>query len=189
MNSEQIILTTLALDEPQHIRKLARETCLNPNTIKNVCNKLQKNGILELNSNTETGRVEIQFAENSIAKHYKRMHAILYIYESGLIDSLIAHFEQPTIILFGSFAKAENHTNSDIDLCIISEQTKEFSVTKFETKLKRPIQLFIHTQKSFNKLRKSSPHLVNNMINGIYLHGFIEVIDETRQIYRRKTSN
>ncbi|MFT4312068.1 MAG: nucleotidyltransferase domain-containing protein [Candidatus Woesearchaeota archaeon] len=97
------------------------------------------------------------------------------IFKSGLIDFLNSHFDYPTMILFGSYAKAENVRNSDIDICIISQVENEPNLKKFETKLGLPIQLFIKSKSKLHDLKKDNPHLLNSICNGIVLQGELEV--------------
>lgn len=175
MNNEQILLNVLAKESPLHVRKLARLTNLNPNTIINLTEKLVDENILTKIQDSDTKRVYIDFAKNKKAIFKKISCNVDGIYDSGLIDELEIFFAYPSIILFGSFAKGENHADSDIDLFIITEDKKEFDCSKFERKLGYEIELFVHTPKEFQELRKSSKELLNNVLNGIKLSGYTEV--------------
>ena len=63
--------------------------------------------------------------ENKKFKQLKLNYNLNLLYNSGLIDYLIKELNYPeAIILFGSFAKAENNSASDIDLLIISSSKK-----------------------------------------------------------------
>jgi predicted nucleotidyltransferase len=80
-------------------------------------------------------------------------------------------FSNPTIVLFGSYARGEDIENSDIDVYIQTPSKKEITEEKFEKVLKRKIQIFHY--KSLREI--SNPHLRNNIINGVILNGFLEV--------------
>lgn len=175
MNNEELILKALAKQSPQHIRKLARKTGLNPNTISNIVSKLEAENLVEKDKDEETNRVLISISRSNKARMRHTFYNIELLYDSGLITALEDHFSLPTIFLFGSMAKAENHSDSDIDLFIISDEKKAFDTVPFEKKLGHPIQLFVHTPSEFEKLCESSPQLINNVLNGMRLTGYVEV--------------
>jgi len=99
----------------------------------------------------------------------KRLFNISLLFKSGLIDLLVNELSNPTIIVFGSFAKGEDIERSDIDIYI--ESTKKIkNLTNFEKKLERNIQIFQY--KKINEIKNKE--LANNIINGIVLNGFLE---------------
>src|SRR3989338_8155160 len=101
----------------------------------------------------------------------KRLFNIKQIHDSKLIEHLKQELINPSIILFGSYAKGEDVENSDIDLYIETLSKKEIRLSKFEEILKRKLQLFRYR----NIKNVSNAHLANNIVNGITLNGFVEV--------------
>lgn len=177
MNNESKI-SKLLFEKPNkefHIRLLARETGLNPNTIINITQRMQTEGLLKKTKDKEKHLVLIKAnTENRRYKLRKRVYNLEKIYDSGLVEFLENELSYPTIILFGSYAKAENHEESDIDLFIISDEKKKPDLNKYEHNLGTEIQLFIHTKQEFEKLKKTNTELLNNVLNGIILSGFLE---------------
>ena len=102
----------------------------------------------------------------------KRLFNLRSLYRSGLIEFLIQEYSNPTIVLFGSYARGEDIESSDIDLYVESSKISKIDLTSFEKKLHRKIELFVHKKISFIKNKE----LVNTIINGITLHGFLEVL-------------
>lgn len=92
------------------------------------------------------------------------------IYWSYRFDNLVTFIEDklisPTVVLFGSFAKAEVKHDSDIDLVIFSHKRK-LDLSDFERKLKRKIQVFWFLSVGDIK----SKELANNILNGYILGG------------------
>ena len=178
MNNEEKILELL-FEEPTrefHIRLLARLTNLHPNTIINITNKLVKQGFIAKYKNKDNNLVIIKpNIQNIFYKLRKQFYNINKIYQSGLIDYLNDLIGYPTIILFGSYAKSENHKESDIDLFILTEGKQKLDLKKYESKLNAEIQIFMHTNNELNNLKKNSPELINNIINGYKLSGYLEV--------------
>lgn len=177
MNNE-LKLSKVLFDRPTkefHIRLLARETGLNPNTIINITKRLEKEGILKIKKDKERNIVIIKAdVENRIFRLRKRAYNLEKIYHSGVVDYLEDTLSYPTIILFGSYAKSENHEKSDVDFFIIAGEKKKLDLGKYEKILGAEIQLFIHTKNEFERLKKTSPELLNNVLNGIILSGFVE---------------
>ncbi|MCF7866737.1 nucleotidyltransferase domain-containing protein [Candidatus Woesearchaeota archaeon] len=152
-----------------HIRELARNTNLHPNTIITTVNELKANNLVDV---VKDEKKFVSYANNKKARHRKISYFIEFILESNLIDFLEDKYAYPAIILFGSITKGDFNENSDIDLCIITDDKKEVSLKKFEKFLGREIQLFVFNRKEFENLNKE---LFNNIINGVKLSGFIEV--------------
>ncbi len=157
-----------------HIRELARLLKLNPNTIINLSEDLIKRSMIT--KEREVNRVILKAdMNNPIFKIKKRCYNVETIYSSGLISHLNEELAFPTIILFGSCAKAENRPDSDIDLFVLCDNKKELSLEKFRDILEKEIQVFLYTKKDYENLSKNSPELLNNIINGVVLEGYIEV--------------
>ena len=132
--------------------------------------ELEKQGILKSSS---LAGVTLYSADRTSATFLleKRLYNLRSLFSSGLVTFLIQELSNPTIVLFGSYARGEDMEKSDIDLYIESAKKELPSLGKFEKKLQRKIQLFKyqHISKVENK------ELANNIINGITLNGFLEV--------------
>ena len=81
----------------------------------------------------------------------------------NFVDYVSKQLQHPTIILFGSLAKGETNVNSDIDV-FVDVREAELDLKKFETKLKRKIQVHL------NKELKNK-HLKKNVSRGLILYG------------------
>ncbi|MFH2020244.1 MAG: nucleotidyltransferase domain-containing protein [archaeon] len=107
-------------------------------------------------------------AEESF-KFYKRQHALENIHESGLVRFLEDKLAPGCIILFGSFAKAEYDEKSDIDI-FVQAARQDINLGLYEKRLGHNINLLFEPY-----LEKMSPQLMNNIVNGIKLAGFLKV--------------
>ena len=152
------------------VREIERTLKLPLPSVIRYCKELEKENILSIN---RTGNVTF-YTSNRTNETYlleKKLFNIKSIYESGLIEHLRRELSNPTIILFGSFAKGEDVEESDIDLYIETSSKKNLDLNKFEKMLKRRIQIFRYK----NLKEISNTNLSNNIVNGIVLNGFIEV--------------
>ena len=102
--------------------------------------------------------------ENPVFKDLSRIYWRHVLRE--LLDFFGKRLTMPTIILFGSLAKAEVKPDSDIDLAVFALQ-KEIDTSELERKLGRKVQLFWFTSLKGIK----SKELANNIINGYALKG------------------
>ena len=91
------------------------------------------------------------------------------------IEQLKIFYDEPTIILFGSYKTATNTLDSDIDITIISTHKKKMNLSEFEKTLNHKIQLFLYTKKDIKNMKTEQPELLNNLCNGMILNGEFEV--------------
>ncbi len=159
------------LEEPAksfHIRGLAKQLGLPKTTVSYKINKLIKEKLLvKVNEGVFTG-----FRVNDASELFrfkKQQHAIQKIIESGLLDYIEEETNSRCIVLFGSFAKAEYNSKSDIDFFVGAEETS-LDLSKFEKKLKHEINIIFSPTTA-----KMSAELLNNIANGVKLRGFLKV--------------
>ena len=147
-----------------HFRELSRELKISTPWIhklsrqnKETINQKKIGNMIMLSSN-----INHQF----IIK--KRLRNIEKIYESGIIEYIREKLDTPEcIVLFGSFSKGEDIEKSDIDIAIRSSVVKNLDLKKYEKILEREIQLiYINND--------MSEELMNNIINGIVLSGYLQ---------------
>ncbi len=151
------------------VRHIERELKVSlPSTIRAV-NELVSEGILKT---TEVAKARLYSADRASNSYLleKRLHNIRQLQKSGLIEFLVSEYDNPPIILFGSYSRGQDVETSDIDLFIQSNK-KQVPLAPFEKKLEHPIHLFI----TKNLQSVENKELTNNIVNGITLNGFIEV--------------
>ena len=71
--------------------------------------------------------------------------------------------------IFGSFTTGIQNKSSDIDIFIQAKVTN-LDLDKFERKLKHSINVFFE-----DEIEKLSAELLNNIVNGVKLRGFLKV--------------
>ncbi len=159
------------LEEPAksfHIRGLAKQLVLPKTTVSYQINKLIKEKLLV---KIDEG-VFPSFRANDASEFFrfkKQQYAVQKIIESGILDCIETETHPRCIVLFGSFAKAEYNSKSDIDIFVEAEETN-LDLSKFEKKLKHEINLIFAPTAT-----KISSELLNNIANGVKLRGFLKV--------------
>lgn len=150
-----------------NIREYSRIIKKSPPTCSKLLDRYLKENLLkkEINLNYIFFYANIEnkeFIELSKIYWGKKLAELTNFLEKNLVN--------PTIILFGSLAKAEAKQDSDVDLTIFSDK-KSLNLTKFEKQLKRNVQIFWF--KSLKDIK--SAELANNIINGFKLKGELKL--------------
>ena len=152
------------------LRQIERKLKLPLPSVIRYCKELEEEGFL---SRIRISNV-VFYTGNRTNERFlleKRFFNVKQLYEVGLVDYLKEKFNNPTIVLFGSYSKGEDTEESDIDLYIETPSRKKLKLDNFESELQRSIQIFIFRRISYIR----NKHLTNNIVNGITLNGFLEV--------------
>lgn len=151
------------------LRQIERELKLSFPSVVRYCKELLEEDILKIYEISGVKFYTSNF-NNPKYKLEKKLFNLKSLYESELIEHITNNYDNPPIILFGSYAKGEDLSDSDIDIFIETTQ-KIKNLQKFEKILKRNIQIF--GEKSIKHIK--NPHLANNIINGIKINGSFKV--------------
>lgn len=158
-----------------YVRELSKSLKKSPTTISKYLKTYEKKGVLKSKKKFN----HLLFKADNEKRPFKLTklnYNLEKLNESGIIDYLTEKYNHPeAMVLFGSFAKAEDIPSSDIDLLIIGPAKKETDLSQYEKKLGHSIQLFVHSSKEIEKLKETNKELMNNWLNGIVVYGFWEV--------------
>jgi len=165
------------IKEPEkefYVRQIASLLKKSPTTISKYLKDYEAKNILK--SERKFNHLLFKANNSEEFKQVKLAYNLDIIKKSGLINYILEEFNNPeAILLFGSFAKAEDIKSSDIDVLVISPLKKDINMEKFENKLGHKIQIFLHSNKEIENMKEENKELLNSWINGIVLHGFLEV--------------
>ena len=171
-------IISLFIEDPNkefHVREVAKIAHLSPTTASKYLSMLCKEGLLE--SRKMSNHIMYHAAYSSEGyKRIKRSHNLNVLHDSGLINHLVDKLNEPeAIVLFGSFLRGEDIPSSDIDLFVVGHAKKDLDLGRFEARLKRKVQLFIHPRKDISLMKRKNKELLNNIINGLVVYGYLEV--------------
>ncbi|HLD07119.1 MAG TPA: nucleotidyltransferase domain-containing protein [Candidatus Nanoarchaeia archaeon] len=164
-------------EDPQRklsMRELSRMLRINHTTVRQHLNMLAKEGFLS--SKKEGVYCFYRFVLSKKMLNLKLYYNLEKMRDSHLIEDLEKAYDLPAIVVFGSYAAARDDAGSDIDICLISNVEKEFPTEKYEKGLNRKISLHIFSKDSWGKAKRSNPHLINSICNGIVLSGELAVL-------------
>ena len=154
---------------------LAKEAGVAKANIGGILTDFQEAGLISIEKLAKIWRIKAN-QTNWLFIRSKIVYNLNFVYKSGLVEFLVDHFKNPkSIVLFGSFRKGEDLSNSDIDIAIESDEINEYEViglrelSEFESMIGRRIQLHLFSRQSVDI------NVFNNIANGILLWGFLEV--------------
>jgi predicted nucleotidyltransferase len=154
---------------------LAREAGVAKANIGSILKEFQEAGLISIEKLSKIWRIRAN-QTNWLYIRSKIVYNLNFIYMSGLVEFLVDYFKNPkAIVLFGSFRKGDDISNSDIDIAVESDEAASYEILElrelsdFEKICGRNIQIHV-----FNR-RNIDINLFNNVANGILLWGFLEV--------------
>lgn len=150
-------------------REIAKIIHVSPTAVANSVKKLQENNLIKLEKTKTINFISFNRDERR-AIELKRVENLKNIYISGLSDYLEVEFAGGTIILFGSYSIGGDTASSDIDIAVIGRKVKTIDLQKYNKMLNREININFYP--SWKEIHE---HLKNNILNGILLHGGVEL--------------
>ena len=151
-----------------HIRELSKLINLSPTSVNIHLKKLEEDRLIVKETEGLYNSYRADF-NNDYFRFYKKIHNMIQLRESGLIEELEDKIFPTAIVLFGSYMKGEDIETSDIDIFLMARE-KKISVEKYEKILGRRIQFFFCTD-----VKKIPAELKNNILNGIVIYGYLKV--------------
>ena len=165
-------------DDPERefsLAEIKRSANIAPTSIIIHLKELIKNGIV-CKKDKVSGKRTYPFYkanfENENYKWYKFIYNLEILKKSRILEYIQDNCMPNCIIFFGSYVKAEDTKESDVDIYVQSKE-KLLNLKKYERFINRKIQL--HFKEDFNKYPKE---LKNNIINGIKLSGYLGFFNE-----------
>jgi predicted nucleotidyltransferase len=162
----------LFFDNPEkkfHIREIARQTGLSAPGVLKIVKKLKEESLLV--SERENVVENVKASRNEKFLQLKKANNILSLFESGLIDSLRDNYEEPeAIVVFGSYSKGEDISQSDIDIAVVTKKEAQLDLKGFEKYLRRKIRIYEI------QISDAEKEFLNNLANGTVVYGFLRIL-------------
>ena len=168
---EQEIFSLLCLMAGKRLsqREIAKILGVSPTAVSNSIENLKKASLIKVEKTKTINFISFN-RDSQRAVDLKRVENLKNLYRSGLADHLESELPGGTIILFGSYSRGEDTDSSDIDIAVIERKEKTLQLEKYETILNRKITVNFYS--SWKDIHK---HLRNNILNGIILHGSVDL--------------
>ncbi|MEM5834559.1 MAG: nucleotidyltransferase domain-containing protein [Candidatus Aenigmatarchaeota archaeon] len=156
---------------PFHLREICRILKWSPTKVRDNLNFLKKRNLI-VEQKEKNLSIFKSNRENKEFKIYKIIYNLIKAEEIGeMIENSLEDFE--AIVFFGSALRGEDIENSDLDFCVIGSKEVEIRLEKMEEALNRKISLIF--LENLEKLKKENKELLNNLINGFVVKGYLKV--------------
>lgn len=157
-----------------HLREFSRKTKISLNSAQRFLSLF-----LDKDFITEERKANLRYfkanLESIVFKHIKKTYSLQILMESGLIDYL-KNADFTFVTLFGSVARGEDDSKSDIDLVCIGG--KQQNLYEFERRLKKEINTHFFSWAEWRKQKDKNKAFYQDVISqGINLIGEIPVAD------------
>ena len=168
---EQEIFSLLCIKAGEKLsqREVANILNVSPTAVSNSTKKLKDSNLIKIEKTKTINFISFNRDEQK-AIELKRAENLKNIYLSGLSDYLEKELAGATVILFGSYSNGEDTNTSDIDIAVIERKDKTIDLEKYEKILNRRININF-----YDSWKKIHENLKNNILNGILLHGGVEL--------------
>jgi len=168
---EQEIFSLLCIKAGEKLsqREVAKILNVSPTAVSNSTKKLKDSNLIKIEKTKTINFISFNRDEQK-AIDLKRAENLKNIYLSGLSDYLEKELAGATVILFGSYSNGEDTNTSDIDIAVIERKDKTIDLEKYEKILNRRININF-----YDSWKKIHENLKNNILNGILLHGGVEL--------------
>ena len=108
-------------------------------------------------------------------RNKKRIYAMQKLYETGLLMKLQQLKNAKTVVIFGSFARSDWNSQSDVDIFVLGDPEDLrfgtlWSGLGFHGKAR---ELQVHSFKSVEETRKIHSGLMKNVVKGYFIKGNI----------------
>jgi len=170
-NLEQEIFSLMCIRAGERLsqREIAKLLNVSPTAIAKPVKRLQEKNLAKIEKTKTINFVSFNRDEQK-AIELKRAENLKNAYVSGLSDYLEEQLAGSTVILFGSYSRGEDTNASDIDIAVIGRKDKMLELEEYEKILNRKINMNF-----YNSWQEIHKHLRNNILNGILLHGGVEL--------------
>lgn len=121
------------------------------------------------------GKMPYFIAEHNLPwyRNKKRIYALNRMLETGLLNKLQSLKNAKTVVIFGSFARSDWNTNSDIDVFIYGDPED----LRFGTRWLRR-EVTVHTYRTKKEIKEIKSGLINNVVKGYFVKGSVHDLVE-----------
>ena len=162
-------------DGEYSVRGLSNKAGIGVATSKTYLDYLLSKGIVKRKI---VGRSHLYSLDSTsfLARSIKTLISLYELNESGIVKELVTKYPINSIILYGSVARGEDDSKSDVDILIISHRKIRISL-KSERKLNRELSLIVYTLPEWKKKAREDKVFYDRVIvDGIPLYGEIPVV-------------
>lgn len=178
MHSKEEKLLELFFNFPTrewHFEELVKKSAMARSKVAQWLQRFLKEGLIQRTKEKKKMPFYLGDYASPAYQQKKKLFAFQKLYESGFLQHLSSLKKIKTVVIFGSFSRADWMAKSDIDLFLYGNP-EGLHLAKYELFLHRDIQPFIC--KSEEDLQKVEPAFLKSVLRGHWVKGaphFVEV--------------
>lgn len=171
------VMEVLINENNLSLRDIAKKASVGVATSKLCLDYLESKDIVK-KSKVGNSHLFIIKLDNPLARHIKITYMLSLINDSGLVQELINEYKViSSIVLYGSIARGDYDSKSDIDILIVSRKKISIKHLEAEKKFDREIKFLIYILTEWReKAEKDKVFYDRVIIDGIALYGEIPVV-------------
>ena len=143
-------------------------------TLSGVVEKLIKQGFLLRKIVGKSWQVSVNL-EHKFNQTIKISHNLFLIFASGVLDLIKQKFNSKAIVLFGSYRKGDDNSESDVDIGVEVFGEQKVKIIEFAEIKKMGFRKNVRVNVHLFSRKEIADNLFSNIANGIVLDGFLEV--------------
>jgi len=158
-----------------HLREIAKLAGVSPSTAKRFLDFYVDHGFLV--RNRKVNLVMFRANIDSLVFRFMKLGYFMFRAET-LIGFLKRAYEGSSVVLYGSCARGEDDSASDVDLLVVGRKTRKVDLSRFEKKLNRKVTVLAYTSSEWKeKAKVDKPFYERILVDGIVLVGNIPVVE------------
>lgn len=168
---------SLFISEPYrdfYLREVAKLVDVSPSTAKGFLDFYESGGLLFRSKRANLALYKAN-VENPSFRSLKL--GMFLIKAASLIGFLKEEYRDSSVVLYGSCARGEDDSGSDVDLLVVGRKVHHVDLGKFEKQLDRKITLLVYAWREWEeKAEMDKAFYERILVDAVVLHGGLPVV-------------
>ena len=156
-----------------HFKEIVKKAKISEQRANYWLSQLMKEGIIHHIKPKGKMPYFISLYDHPSYMNKKKLYALNRMYETGLLNKLQSLKNAKTVVIFGSFARSDWNTKSDVDVFVYGDSGDLMFGTIWDGR-----ELQVHTFKTKKEVKDVKSGLINNVVKGYFVKGSIHDLVE-----------
>jgi len=122
----------------------------------------------------------VLFKANTENPSFRMMKLGVFLLKAApLTDFLAEKYPDSSVVLYGSCARGEDDSESDLDLLIVGKKIRHVDMSAYEKQLSRRIALLVYSKSEWeDKAKMDKAFYERILVDGVAIHGTLPVVKQ-----------